>query len=764
MDNIQNALQKISRTLLKQNQKHTILPFDVFLKKVVKEPELVIRNIFQVFHDMIMSYVQEGADEYPNDPESIHYVSYDCSKLFVEGSELPFFADRLFANRLISFVKAFKTSAQQNKIYIFEGPHGSGKSTFLNNLLDKFQEYSNSRQGIRYETLWRLNWKTLMGKTSKDHLSIFEKIIQMEEEKAISQLDAVKDKIMEGPTEEYVEVPCPSHDHPILMIPKEYRRSFFDDLFANDQFKYKLFTEKEYEWVFSDTPCTICSSIYQSLMNKLNNPMDVMKMIYAKPFEVNRRLGEGISVFNPGDEPMMSKITTNQVLQNRINSILKDSNKVGYIFSRYAKTNNGVYVIMDIKSHNTERLIRLHNIISEGVHKVEYIEENVNSLFIALMNPEDKKNIQNIQSFSDRIEYIKIPYILDIHTEMEIYRNIFGKHIDAGFMPNVLENFARAIISTRLALRSRALWEWIGDTDRYRLVCDENMQLLKMEIYGGQIPPWLSEEDRKRFTAKRRRDIISESEFEGVQGFSGRDSINIFSQFYSSYGSKKEQIDMSTVYNFFTRARKDLGDAIPRGFMEGMIRMYDYTVLQEVKEALYYYNEAQITRDIENYMFAVNFETGVTEICKYTGDRLHINDDFFKPIESYFLGHGVEDEDRLSFRKATQREYTSKTLTQEIMMAEKSVSETRLFKDLHERYVRNLKEKVLEPFLENENFRRAIKDWGTDNFKTYDSRIRNDVDFLINNLCNKFHYNRKGAKNICMYVMDRNLPNVYMDY
>ena len=61
---------------------------------------------------------------------------------------------------------------------------------------------------------------------------------------------------------DYVEVPCPSHDNPILMIPRESRRLFFDDLFENDEFKWKLFTNKEFEWVFNDTPCTICSSIF----------------------------------------------------------------------------------------------------------------------------------------------------------------------------------------------------------------------------------------------------------------------------------------------------------------------------------------------------------------------------------------------------------------------------------------------------------------------------------------------------------------------
>ena len=60
-----------------------------------------------------------------------------------------------------------------------------------------------------------------------------------------------------------IEIPCPSHDSPLLMIDKAQRRAFFDDLFQNDAFKWQLFTEKEYDWVFRDSPCTICSSLFQ---------------------------------------------------------------------------------------------------------------------------------------------------------------------------------------------------------------------------------------------------------------------------------------------------------------------------------------------------------------------------------------------------------------------------------------------------------------------------------------------------------------------
>ena len=772
MESINKAMENLNLNMKEREQSDPI-PFDAFLEILSRKPSDALRNVFQVFHDMIRHYVGDGIDEYPDDPESINYVFYDCTRLFAEDSDHPFFADRLFANRFIGHIEALKRGAQQNKIYIFDGPPGCGKSTFLNNLLKKFETYANLEEGRRYEAVWRLDRRTLGGGKETD-VPLMKQISQLlgnrgpngqneygHPEEGFSENglenDIPQDFEIGHFTEDYVEVPCPSHDHPILMIPKRFRRSLFDDLFDNDEFKWKLFTDKEYEWIFKDKPCTICSSLYQALLNRLKSSQDAFKMLYARPYRFNRRLGEGISVFNPGDKPMRRGFLGNPMLQRRINMLLRDSNQVKYIFSRYAKTNNGIYALMDIKSHNIERLIELHNIISEGVHKVEDIEETVNSLFMALMNPEDKKNIQDIQSFSDRIEYIRIPYVLDIKTEVEIYRNIFGRHIDAHFLPRVLHNFARVIIATRLNTRSEALLEWIGDPRKYRLYCDENLVLLKMEIYTGFIPTWLNEEDRKRFTAKRRRKIIAESETEGEAGFSGRDAIKIFNDFFSTYGRDKRLITMSHLFSFFTKNRKDLGQSIPEGVLEALQRMYDYTILQEVKESLYYYNEEQIARDIQNYMFAVNFELGSVETCKFTGEKLDITEAFLESIENRLLGAVIFADRRIAFRRETQKEYTSRTLTQEILVDGKKVEETGLFKELYERYVYNLKEKVLDPFLENENFRQAIKDYNEEDFKTYDKRIRDDVAFLINNLCNKYDYTEQGAQEVCMYVMDNNL-------
>ena len=743
---------------LDTHEQDDVIPFEEFVKEMVVNPERILRNVFQVFHDMIHDYVGEGVDEYSGDPESINYVNYDCSRLFVDNTDHPFFADRLFANRLINHVDAFRIGAQQNKIYIFEGPHGSGKSTFFNNLLKKFEEYANTAEGSRYEVVWRLSRKMIRHNLNDGVNPLAEKIAQLlqatghEAEEDIVRHDEIP------PQKDYLEIPCPSHDHPILLIPKHFRRHFFDDVFENDEFKWKLFTAKEYEWVFRDNPCTICSSLFQALHDTFHNPLRIYARIYARPYRFNRRLGEGISVFNPGDEPMRQTVLTNPMLQRGINTVFNDSNQVKYLYSRYAKTNNGIYALMDIKSHNQARLTELHNIISEGVHKVEDIEETVNSLFFALMNPEDQKNIKDIQSFSDRIEYINIPYVLDIKTEVEIYRNIFGRHIDESFLPWVLLNFARVIVASRLNPESPAMLEWIKDPSKYQRYCDDNLLLLKMDIFTGHIPPWLFEEDRKRLTAKRRRQIIAESELEGRKGFSGRDSIKIFNEFYSSYAREGKFINMSMLCKFFRKLFSDKKDSLPKGFLDSILKLYNYKILQEVKESLYYYNEEQISREVQNYIFAVNFDPGTVQTCKFTGEQLEITEDFFKIIEQKLLRPDTKPE---AFRKDVQKEYTSKTLTQEILLDGMDLVDTELYKSLYDRYVYNLKEKVLEPFLKNENFRRAIKDYGKQSFKTYDKKIRNDVTFLIDNLVSRYKYSHKGAQKICIYVIDNDLARKF---
>ncbi len=756
MRTIDEVLTDLSAKI--KEQAHGVpVPFSEYLASLAQHPNLLLRNVFQRMYDMMAAFVSEGVDDYPDEPESIRYIHYDCKKLFVEGTDHPFFADRLFANRLVTHFSTFRRGAQQNRIYIFQGPHGSGKSTFLNNLLMKFEHYSATFEGGAYEIFWRLDRKALGALSENESYTISSQLMGLGHDASPKPRKGQQDRSPTFPNKEYLEVPCPSHDHPFLIIRREYRKAILDDLIKDEDFKKKLFSQKQYEWVFRESPCSICLSLYQALLDILGSPERVFDMVYARRYEFSRRLGQGISVFNPGDRGVRAHVQTNQLLQDQLNVLLRDSNKVKYLFSRYANTNNGIYALMDIKARNKERFASLHGIISEGLHKVEDMEENVNSLFLALMNPEDHENIEGAPSFTDRITFIRIPYVLDYNTEVQIYRNIFGDQIERAFLPRILDNFAKVMIASRLTEDSEACREWIEDPTQYTLYCDGKLQLLKMAVYAGHLPSWLKEEDRRRFTVKRRRAIIAESKVDGNKGFSGRDSIKIFNEFYSIYGKNGALITMPVLCNYFRERRRDLGDLIPEGFLESLLNSYNYAVLQEVKECLYYFNEERVSKDIQNYICAINYEPPRVEKCLYTGETVEVSEEFFNNMERQILGAGATARQMRAFRTEIQRQYASTTLTQEMLLEGRPITETSVYKSLLEGYSHNLKEKVMEPFLGNDNFRRAIKDFDVDSFKAYDKRIRRDVTSLIKNLQRRYKYTAKGAKELCIYVIDNDL-------
>lgn len=80
---------------------------------------------------------------------------------------------------------------------------------------------------------------------------------------------------------------------------------------------------------------------------------------------------------------------------------------------------------MDIK-----RLFQLHGILSDGIHKVGLVEEKIKSIFLDLVNPEDKIHFEDVKSLQDRIIYLRIPYVLDYSTEIQIYKRKFGEQIN----------------------------------------------------------------------------------------------------------------------------------------------------------------------------------------------------------------------------------------------------------------------------------------------------------------------------------------------
>ena len=51
-------------------------------------------------------------------------------------------------------------------------------------------------------------------------------------------------------------------------MPKKYRRDFLDTLLVDEQLKERIFNEVQFHWIFNETPCSICQSVFNLLLDK----------------------------------------------------------------------------------------------------------------------------------------------------------------------------------------------------------------------------------------------------------------------------------------------------------------------------------------------------------------------------------------------------------------------------------------------------------------------------------------------------------------
>ncbi len=744
------ALKNLSRKL-KNEEVNKPISFSDYLETLKKKPEKSLRNVFQLASDMISHHIPEAEELLKNPKPSL--TPFNLDSIFIEGMSTPFFADHTFAEKFVKHVNTFKYSARQNKVYFYEGPPGTGKSTFLNNFLQKLEEFTYIPEGAMYETVWNLDPRNMTRG----------KIGFMGDEKQ-------KEKVEKMPKKQLL-VPCPSHDHPILQIPKEYRREFLEEIIKNSNFKDRLFNDNAYEWVFSNSPCAVCSSMYDALGRKLDSPEDVLKALYVRKNLFNRKLGEGISIFNPGDSIKMDDVETNLSIQKIINMVLGPS-AVQYVYSSFARTNNGVYAIMDLKEANQKRMMNLHGIVSDGVHKVDRFEEKVNSLFLALANPEDSHKVNGMESFKDRIEHINVPHTLNYKSQTEILKQKFGSNIENDFVPGILDNFSKLVLSTRLNIsKTDSMRAWINNPSVYKEFSDPDLLLLKMELYTGNIPSWLKPKERKNLGPERIYSILRDRKKEGEEGISGRKAISLFEEFYSKR-KKDEPLDMEDLAIFFDigsdrlaryieglRSYDDEEEGnpkalVPEGFLESMYDVYDNGVLNQIKESLFDFNEERIQKDIKNYLFTLTLDVGDMQTCPYTGEEIGKDRSFMRSLEKVILGDKKLGVIR-DYRKGLMKKFVSNTQSYEMGVEGKTIDKTFQFNSLYDAYKNNLKDNVLEPVKGNPNFRRAILAYGTKEFNdAYDKTTKKNTDLLLNNLQKKFKYTLKSAQDLSVYAID----------
>lgn len=424
--------------------------FDEYLEMVMEKPQIA-RSAFQRIYDMIMSH---SAEEYTDAKKKmVHY------KFFEDVS--PGSKDAVFGldTSLMSLMSFFKSAANrygtEKRILLLHGPVGSAKSTIVRLMKKGLEAYSRTDQGALYTYSWKME--------ANDGMSNF-------------QL-----------------APCPMHEEPLHLIPREFRAEFLAELGQ--------------EIVVEGDLCPACRFTFRDLMAQYHGDWQkVIQHVEVRRLVLSEKDRIGIGSFQPKDEKNQdSTELTGDINYRKIAEYGSDSDPRAFNFDgEFNIANRGIIEFIEVLKLDVAFLYDLLGASQEhSIKPKKFAQTDIDEVIIGHTNEPEYKKLQSnefMEALRDRTVKVDIPYNTRLKDEIKIYerdfnaKNVRGKHI----APHTLEMAAMWAVLTRLEEPKKA-----------------NLTILqKLKLYDGKTLPG--------FTEDNIRELRKEAEREGMDGISPR--------------------------------------------------------------------------------------------------------------------------------------------------------------------------------------------------------------------------------------------------
>jgi serine protein kinase len=430
--------------------------FEDYLELVRKNPR-VTRNSFQRVYDMVLSH---GVEEYMDNKKRI--VRYKFFQDTINGASDAVFGLDIPLMRLMNVLKsAAQGYGTERRVILLHGPVGSSKSTIVRQLKRGLEAYSRTPDGALFTYRWELP-------------------------------GALAD--LAGGSEVF---PCPMHDEPLRLIPREWRPQAIRKLgLGHDD--YRIHVEGEVN--------PACRLIFSKLMEHYKGDFGkVMQHVKVKRLVLSEQDRVGIGTFQPKDEKNQdSTELTGDINYRKIAVFGSDSDPRAFNFDgEFNVANRGIVEFVEILKLDVAFLYDLLGATQE--HKIKpkkFAQTDIDEVIIGHTNEAEYRKLLNnefMEALRDRTVKVDIPYITRVSEEVKIYSKDYtsqkvGKHI----APHTLYVAALWAVLTRLEEPKK-----------------HNLGVLqKAKLYDGKTLPG--------FTQDNIKELRKEATREGLDGISPR--------------------------------------------------------------------------------------------------------------------------------------------------------------------------------------------------------------------------------------------------
>ncbi|MGK5083381.1 serine protein kinase PrkA [Bdellovibrionota bacterium FG-1] len=599
----QEVLSSIDQSVKKEfDSNRRILSYDEYLALLGEYPERQTRSSATYLADMMDHF---GRDALPKPEISGAPQRFKLFDFPVDSMASKVVGQEHVQNQIYRTLRTFSRQGINNKLILLHGPNGSAKSSIAHALMSGLEKYSKENQdGAQYT----FNWVFPVDRVTKGGIGINTAPYGTTKTDATGSFAKLPDD------EVSARVPCELRDHPLLLIPQDQRQSFLEKLLGSAKAHEVL--EKMPHYLTRGDLCHRCRQIFDALLTaNQGDYRKVLAHIQVERMYFARRYRRGLVTI----EPQLHVDAQFQYLTySKSMSALPVSLQSLNLFTLQGDLidgNRGIIEYSDLLKRPVDSFKYLLGVCETGSVNVATTIAYLDTVMIGSTNEvqlDAFKEFPDFTSFKARIELIRVPYLLSVSEERQIYVSQLSQMAgEKHLAPHVDWTAALWAILTRLKKPNS-----INYPPTVSTLVSNLSPIEKVRLYdSGEVPSTLSLEERKILRAnlrKIREEYINIPYYEGRMGASAREIKSILFdaaqnpefQCLSPLAALRELeefVKRVSEYEFLKQEIKD-GFHDAQEFINTTRVEYLNRVDREVRDSIGLYDSAQWEEFVKRYV------------------------------------------------------------------------------------------------------------------------------------------------------------------
>ncbi len=493
-----------------------VLSFDEYLVLLRDQPELQLRSSAQ--------YLQDVMDFFGKTPLKSPYQDANKTPLYrfhlfdqnLDWTTRKVVSQESAQNQIYRALKNFQRQGVNNKLLLLHGPNGSAKTSLIHSLMVASEKYSHESKGAVYS----FNWVFPVDKITKSGIGIHTYSQPKESMQTYAKL--VDEDVL-------TRIPCDLKDHPFLILPVDQRRAFLEKLIGAD--KVETLWKALPHYLTKGDLCHRCKEIAESLLSANGGDFKkVLMHVQVERFFYSRRYRKGLVTVEP---QLHVDAQYHQLSLNRnLNSLPPALQRLNLftLSGDLIDASRGIVEYSDLLKRPIDSFKYLLIACETGAVNVGSTIAYLDTVMLGSSNEfqmDAFKEFPDFTSFKARIELIRVPYLLSVSDEEEIYKPDLEqisneKHVT----PHTSWSLALWSVLTRLKKPNS-----INYPPNVSTMIANLTPLEKAKLYDtGEIPNGLPPEDKKLLRSsikKLKEEYLNIPYYEGRMGASAREVKSI---------------------------------------------------------------------------------------------------------------------------------------------------------------------------------------------------------------------------------------------